>query len=182
MQWVKSIKYLGVTILQAKEFKCNWDEAKRKLYCNANVIFGRLGTNTAPAVLLKLIYSQGVQNLLYGITATSLSAGDLKSMCYAYDSMFYKILNSYDKNVIFQCQYYSGYLSFNVLYELQRYMFLKKLFETSFIEIRSEIDCVDVREFSFLKTNYKFMENVSKVKLKMKAWKVFEHCLGSIKA
>ena len=30
MQWVKSIKYLGVTILQAKEFKCNWDEAKRK--------------------------------------------------------------------------------------------------------------------------------------------------------
>ena len=28
VQWVKSIKYLGVTTLQAKEFKCNWDEAK----------------------------------------------------------------------------------------------------------------------------------------------------------
>ena len=56
-------------------------------------------------------------------------------------------------------------------------MFLKKLFETSFIEFRSEIDCVDVREFSFLKTKYKFVENDSKVKLKMKAWKVFENCL-----
>ena len=97
MQWVKSIKYLGVAILQAKEFKCNWDEAKRKFYCNANVIFGRLGTNTAPAVLLKLIYSQGVQNLLYGITATSLSAGDPKSLCYAYDGMLCKIFNSYDE-------------------------------------------------------------------------------------
>ena len=72
----------------------------------------------------------------------------------AYDSMFCKIFNSYYKNVISQCQYYivSGYLSCNVLYELQRYMFLKKLFETSFFEVRSEIDCVDVREFSFLKT------------------------------
>ena len=128
-------------------------------------------------MLLKLIYSQGVQNLLYGITATSLSAGDLKSLCYAYDSMFCKIFNSYDKNIISQCQYYSGYLSYNVVYELQRYMFVKKLFETSFIEIRSEIDCVDVREFSFLKTKYKFMENDSKVKLKMKAWKMFENCL-----
>ena len=87
------------------------------------------------------------------------------------------IFNSYHKNVISQCQYYSGYLSFNALYELQRYMFLKKLFETSFIEIRSETDCVDVREFSFLKTKYKFMESDSKVKLKMKAWKVFENCL-----
>ena len=56
-------------------------------------------------------------------------------------------------------------------------MFLKKLFETSFIEIRSEIDCVDVRECSSLKTKYKFMENDSKGKLKMKAWKVFENCL-----
>ena len=28
VQWVKSIKYLGVTILQAKEYKCSWDEAK----------------------------------------------------------------------------------------------------------------------------------------------------------
>ena len=68
--------------------------------------------------------------------------------------------------------YYSEYLRFDILYELQRYMFLKKLLETSFIEIRSEIDCVDVREFSFLKTKYKFMENDSKMKLKMKAWKV----------
>ena len=60
--------------------------------------------------------------------------------------MFGKIFNSYDKNVISQCQYYSGYLSFSVLDELHtgRYTFFKKLLETSFIEIRSEIDCVDV--------------------------------------
>ena len=72
-----------MTIRQAREFKCNWDEAKRKFYCNAKVVFRRLGTiyyNTAPSVLLKLIYSQGVPNLLYGIIANSLSAGDLTSL------------------------------------------------------------------------------------------------------
>ena len=64
VQSVKSIKYLGVTILQAKKFKCNWDEAKSKFYCNANVIYERLGTSrpTASAVLLKLINYQGVHN------------------------------------------------------------------------------------------------------------------------
>jgi hypothetical protein len=39
--------------------------------------------NTAPSVLMKLMYSQGVPNLLYGITATSLSAGDFKSLRYS---------------------------------------------------------------------------------------------------
>jgi len=78
-----------VTILQARELKCNnCDQAKRKCSCNANVILGRLYRdyymyNTAPSVLLKLMYSQGVPNLLYGITATSLSAGDLKSLRYS---------------------------------------------------------------------------------------------------
>ena len=57
VQWVDSIKYLGVTICRAKDFKCNWDEAKRQFYRNANVIFKRLGTIVTPAVLLRLMYS-----------------------------------------------------------------------------------------------------------------------------
>ena len=84
VQWVDSIKYLGVTICRAKAFKCNWDESKKKFYCSANVIFGRLGTSASPAVCLRLIHSQGVNNLLYGIAATSLTSCELKSFSHAY--------------------------------------------------------------------------------------------------
>ena len=32
INWVESIKYLGVTICKAKDFKCRWDEAKGKFF------------------------------------------------------------------------------------------------------------------------------------------------------
>ena len=127
VHWAESTKYLGITICQAKSFKCLWDESKSKFYCNCNVILGRLGT-TAPAnVVLKLISTQSVQNLLYGIASTSLNNSELKSFSHAYNSMFSKVFNSFDSHVISYCQFYSGHLCFNMLYDLQRYVFLSKL-------------------------------------------------------
>src|SRR6266516_5380883 len=43
IHWVESIKFLGITICKSNVFKCDWSEAKRKFYCSANVILGRLG-------------------------------------------------------------------------------------------------------------------------------------------
>ena len=174
IQWVESIKYLGVTICKAKEFKCNWDEAKRKFYCKANVILGRLGTNAAPAVLLKLIHAQGVQNLLYGTNATSLSIGEIKSLSHAYDSIYCKIFRSFDKTVVSQCQYYSGYLSFAILYELHRYSFLDNLITSSVVDDKSKIDRRDYSEYLALKEKYKFVEKDSRLALKIKTWRKFE--------
>jgi len=42
VEWVKSKKFLGVTLCQAKTFNCDWVEPKNKFHCNCNVIFGRL--------------------------------------------------------------------------------------------------------------------------------------------
>src|SRR6476469_1439196 len=119
--WVDSVKFLGVTICKSRSFSCSWDDAKRKFYCNSNAILGRLGTSAPFDELLKLINAQAVPNLIYGISAATLTTQEIKSLSYAYNSVFTKMFNTFDKNVIYCCQFYSGYLCFNMLYDLHRY-------------------------------------------------------------
>ena len=99
---------------------------------------------------------------------------------HAYDSMYCKIFRTFDSNIISQCQYYSGFLNFTILYELQRYNFLLNLLSNSIIDERAELDRNDYRDFCALKAKYKFEANDSKWTLKFKAWKIFEVglCLG----
>ena len=100
ISWVDEIRFLGVTICNDNIFKCKWEDAKKKFYCSTNVILGRIGTSAPVNVLLKLIDSQSVPHLLYGISATTLSAKELKSFSYAYNSIFAKIFHSCDNTVI----------------------------------------------------------------------------------
>lgn len=54
----------------------------------------------------KRINSQGVQNLLYGISATILTKTKLKNFTHAYKSIYFcKIYKSFDNSVILGCQF-----------------------------------------------------------------------------
>ena len=88
IDWVNETRFLGITITSNKEFNCSWDAAKRKFYCNSNVIIGRLGTSAPVDVLLKLLDSQAIPHLLYGISAATLSSKDIISLSYAYNNAF----------------------------------------------------------------------------------------------
>src|SRR5579864_2043754 len=80
IDWVNETRFLGITITSNKEFNCSWDAAERKFYCNSNVIIGRLGTSAPVDVLLKLLDSQAIPHLLYGIFAATLSSKDIISL------------------------------------------------------------------------------------------------------
>src|SRR5688572_17106376 len=95
-------------------FQCSWDAVKRNFYCNSIVIIGRLGTSAPVGVLLKLLNSQAITHLLYGISATTLSSKDLKSLSYACNNVFF---HTYDNKVISNCQYFSSSLSLNFMYD-----------------------------------------------------------------
>ena len=98
--WVNETRFLGITITSNKEFNCSWDAAKRQFYCNSNVIIGRLGTSAPVDVLLKLLDSQAIPHLLYGISAATLSSKDIISLSYTYNNAFSKIFHSFDINII----------------------------------------------------------------------------------
>ena len=72
VNWVKTIKYLGITICSASKFKCLWDDAKGKFFRATNVIFGRIGTRASEDVISKLIDSNSESVLMYGTAATTL--------------------------------------------------------------------------------------------------------------
>ena len=164
-----------MTITKEKEFKCTWEAAKKKFYCNVNVILGRIGTTAPINVLLKLIDSQSVPHLLYGISASTLSPKDIRSFSYAYNSIFSKIFHSHDKAVILNCQYFTGSLPFNYLYDYHRYNFLNKLLSESIISINSEIDEFDMSDFYALQLKYNLRTDNSKNQVKTKIWKYFEN-------
>ena len=174
IDWVKQTKFLGVTITNDKVFKCSWDAAKRNFYCNSNVIIGRLGTSAPVGVLLKLLDSQAIPHLLYGISATTLSSKDMKSLSYAYNNVFAKIFHTYDNKVILNCQYFSSSLPFNYMYEYHRYNFLNKLLKTNLIDLRAEIDAIDIADYHSLQLKYCLNSEDSKYQVKCKIWRHFE--------
>ena len=89
--------------------------------------------------------------------------------------MFCKIFKSFDKKVIIGCQFYSKYLSFDLLFDLHRYMFLLKLFTTGCIDSRSEIDKSDYKDYIDLKNKYNFIDSDSMHGIKVKVWKLLEN-------
>ena len=53
--WTDNIRYLGVTIVRSRTFKCFLDHAKKSFYRSANSIFGKVGRTALEEVVLQLI-------------------------------------------------------------------------------------------------------------------------------
>jgi len=175
--WVESISFLGVTICRAVSFKCCWSDAKRKFYCSANTIIGRLGTSAPVGVLLKLINSHSVPHLLYGTSATSLSETDIRSLCYAYNSVFAKLFKTSNTETISCCQFFTGNLCFKMLYHMQRYCFLAKLMTQKLLDNRCKIDIPDYTEFHAIQCLFNLSSYDSRNRLKFKMFETFNHSI-----
>ena len=43
LQWVYTCKYLGVYLLGGRNFRCSFEEAKKKFYSPFNAVYGKIG-------------------------------------------------------------------------------------------------------------------------------------------
>jgi len=75
---------------------------------------------------------------------------DLNSFSHAYNSMFAKTFQTFDNNTIWYRKYYSGYLSFNRLYDLHRYIFMCTLMNNLYVDKRLEIGRSDYMDYMLL--------------------------------
>ncbi len=64
LQWVTSIKYLGIVIISVKRFRCTFDACKKNVFGSFNAIFGRVGRFASEEVILHLIRTKCLPVLL----------------------------------------------------------------------------------------------------------------------
>jgi len=65
--------------------------------------------------------------IVYGIEAMRLNKSQINSLTFPYNSGFMKLFETYDVKTITQCQFYSGSLAFNYLFDLKRMNFYSML-------------------------------------------------------
>ncbi len=127
LPWVTEIKYLGVTLVGARSFTCDFHPAKIKFFRSLNCIFGKIGKMSAIPLILKIVSSNCNPSLLYGLEACPLTKRQLKSLSYPFNSVYMKLFKTFDNNTIQQIQYYSGYLPLSYVIDLKQLTFFYDL-------------------------------------------------------
>jgi len=123
-------KYFGVTVVASINFTFDFLKARHKFLgsFNTKLNYGRVGNANSVSLLLSLLASICTPVLLFG-TESSLGTTrrDTESICSAYNKAWSKKCHTYDKDVIFNCQYFCGYLPLEYQLDTRILIFFKFL-------------------------------------------------------
>ena len=171
---VKEVKYLGVFIKSGKKFSCNWQSARSSYYKALNSILSVLGSNPSVQVALALTRASCVPIITFGLAALPLSSTEQSQFAYVYNCVFAKLFNIKDVSTIEQCQFFSNYWPFEVLYAYLRFNFLAQHFSKQSLCKSVSPDYSDYCELISIASKYNFNLSDSKSCLKFKIWKYLE--------
>ena len=127
LEWTSELKYLGVSISKACSFKCSLHSAKQQFFRALNGIFSKIGTNSSMDVTLSLVNAFCNPVLLYGIESINVNASVYSAIESAYASVFSKLFNTFNKDIIDECSFYCGVLPIRDTIDCRRISFLLKL-------------------------------------------------------
>ena len=174
--WVFSTRYLGVYFKNGT--KCNFDftEIKSKFYRSVNSIFSKIGTMKNINVVLSLLFSFSVPIIMYALEAIQLNNKSFKSLENSYFKIFYKVFNTFDKNIINHCMYYFGYKPFCYEYDYHKILFLKKMSCNQNMMLSLLFEKFAKSELVALCSKYDISNRPNDVKRKI--WNFFEEKIG----
>jgi hypothetical protein len=125
--WTNEFRYLGLTIVAAKTFKCNHHNSKLKFFRSINSILGKIGSAPNISVTLSLIDSHCNPILMYGMESIRLNNSEINRLSYPYNSAYMKLFNSFNNKIITLCQFYCGHLPLSHILDLRTLKFYAKL-------------------------------------------------------
>ena len=114
--------------------------------------------------------------LTYGTVATSLSQSEINSLTFAYNNIFHKLFQSSNKNVIEQCQLFSGFLRFRIRYDLMRFSFLSSQSHLNNYD-SDPLYRADYSDLTLISKRYNLSLTDSPIQLKNTLWSYFEQNL-----
>jgi len=80
ISWVHEMRYLGISIVRSRTFKCTLGHAKKSFYRAANAVCAKIGRVASEEVTLQLIKVKCLPALLYGLETCPLTKSDLQSL------------------------------------------------------------------------------------------------------
>ena len=93
--WAQEAKYLGIYIVNAKKFKCNFDK-KGDILQSSHAVLGKLGKANNPCVTVHLMASIALPILMYSLEAISLSNAELGNIGHPWEKTFMKLFSTFD--------------------------------------------------------------------------------------
>ena len=99
LQWVNSVRYLGVCVTRSTNFSCSFDNAKKSF----NAIFGKIGRIAPENVVMQLIKSKCVPVLLYAVDACSTNRTLERLLQFPLTRIMMKFFKTNSKEIINNC-------------------------------------------------------------------------------
>lgn len=122
--WSPKVKYLGLTFSAGQSLTCDLHPSKAKYFGALNAILSKLSPFPPIHVTLALLSSKCVPLLFFGMESISLSKAQRANIDFVYNAQFSKLFHTFDKNIISQCQFYTGYLPASLLLDNRKLNFL----------------------------------------------------------
>ena len=126
LQWVDSIRYLGVHFVRGRYFKCNLDNAKASFHRAFNAVYGRIGRSGSEVVILQLIRFKCMPCLLYALEACPVNKTQLRSLKFTLNRVLMKVFRTTSMDVIAECRYWFGLLEMEMLIAKRKQRFMAK--------------------------------------------------------
>jgi len=102
------------------------DDAKKRFYIACNSILSKISKDQI-VVVLSLVAAYCTPVLLYGLEAVTLNKTERTRLNNPFNMVFSKLFGTFNKEIIKSCQYYCGYLPFDLLLDMKILRFLKKI-------------------------------------------------------
>ena len=126
LKWVDRIRYLGVTLLSAKNLRTSLGDNMKSFYRSANAVFSKVGRCASEVVKCNLISSKCVPSLLYGLEALPLTAANRRSLDFVFNRTHMKIFRTRSIDVINTCKIMMNISSYGDLIMNRKVRFLLK--------------------------------------------------------
>ena len=126
VEWMNSVKYLGIWICAGKYFHLDLSEVRRKFFMSVNSILSKC-KYTNDIVKLQLLESHCLPILLYATECLVLPVSQIKELNSWWNSVYRKIFN-YNKWESVKCLiYYLNRLDVHRIINLKQMSFIKRM-------------------------------------------------------
>jgi hypothetical protein len=179
IKWSNELKYLGVTMLAGKTLCFDFHATKAKYFGSLNSILGKLGSTSAVRILLHLMSTQCSPILTFGLETLQLKKQSVDNLNYVHNAMFSKLFMTFDKTVIEQCHYYTGYLPLYLSLDLKRLKFLSTLSTSAHSPACYLFNWFGKEDFTKIVTKHS-LSSVPKLHWESVVWRNFQHKVEAV--